>query len=69
MSIAAKIVEFAKAWRIIIGKWVYDALDDDMKRLFKKAKISKNLWNYRDSKEGKYYPLYILEKRIVAKRL
>ncbi|RMF30357.1 MAG: adenylate/guanylate cyclase domain-containing protein, partial [Candidatus Nitrosothermus koennekii] len=69
MSIAAKIVEFAKAWRIIIGKWVYDALDDDMKRLFKKAKISKNLWNYRDSKEGKYYPLYILEKRIVARRL
>ena len=68
MSIAAKIVEFAKAWRIIIGKWVYDSLDDDMKKLFKEAKISKHLWNYRDSKEGKYYTLYILEKRIIARR-
>lgn len=67
MSIAAKIVEFAKPWNVIIGKWVYDGLSKDMKRLFKRAMISKQLWNYRDSKEGKYYPLYMLDKRIKAK--
>lgn len=68
MSIAAKIVEFAKAGRIIIGKWVYGSLDEEMKKLFKEAKISKNLWNYKDSKEGKYYTLYMLEKRIISRK-
>lgn len=69
MSIAAKIAELASAWSIIIGKWVYDALDQDMKQLFKQAKISKSVWNYRDSREGEYYSLYTFQKRIVAKHI
>lgn len=67
MSITSKIAEFANAWKIIIGKWVYDTLDDDMKNLFKEMNISKNIWNYKDSREGEYYSLYILEKRISAR--
>ncbi len=68
MSITAKIVEFAKAWNVIIGEWVYDSLDNEMKSLFKEAKISKKLWNYKDSKEGKDYHLYILQKRVIKIR-
>ncbi len=66
MSIAAKIAELAKAWEIVIGRWVYDDLDDEMKRLFKKVKISKDVWNYKDSKKGEYYSLYALKKRLIV---
>ncbi len=68
MSITAKIVEFAKAWNVIIGEWVYDSLDNEMRSLFKEAKISKKLWNYKDSKEGKDYRLYVLQKRVIKIR-
>jgi class 3 adenylate cyclase len=68
MSITAKIVDFARAWNVIIGEWVYNSLDNEMRSLFKEAKISKKLWNYKDSKEGKDYHLYILQKRAIKIR-
>ncbi len=64
MSITAKIAELARAWNIIIGEWVYNSLDTDMKSLFKETKVNKKLWNYKDSKEGKEYHLYILKRAI-----
>jgi class 3 adenylate cyclase len=66
MSITAKIVELAKAWRVVIGKWVYDALPLDVKSMFRELKLSKDEWDYRDSREGKYYNLYIMKR---ARRL
>jgi class 3 adenylate cyclase len=66
MSITAKIVELAKAWRVVIGKWVYDALPLDVKSMFRELKLSKDEWDYIDSREGKYYNLYIMKR---ARRL
>jgi len=66
MSITAKIVDLAKAWRVVIGKWVYDALPLDVKGMFRELKLSKDEWDYRDSREGKYYNLYIMKR---ARRL
>jgi len=60
MSIVGKIVELAEPGQIIIGKWVYDALPKPLKRLFVRHKLSPDVWNYRDSKEGKFYSLYLL---------
>jgi len=63
MSIVGKIIELAEPGQIIIGKWVYDALQKPLKRLFTRLKLSPDVWNYRDSKEGKFYNLYLLDER------
>lgn len=65
MSIVGKIIELAAPGQIIIGKWVYDVLQKPLKRLFSRIKLSSDVWNYRDSKEGRFYSLYLLthEKR------
>ncbi|MCS7141126.1 MAG: adenylate/guanylate cyclase domain-containing protein [Candidatus Nitrosocaldus sp.] len=62
MSITAKIVELAKPWQIVVGKWVYDALPEQFKQSFRELRLSKHAWNYRDSREGKYYNLYALRE-------
>ncbi|MFN4336379.1 MAG: adenylate/guanylate cyclase domain-containing protein [Candidatus Nitrosocaldus sp.] len=69
MSITAKIVELAKPWQIVVGKWVYDALPDHFKQSFKELRLSRHVWNYKDSKEGKYYNLYVLRDRGKGRRL
>ncbi len=61
MSIVGKIVELAEPRKIIIGKWVYDALPKSLKKLFTRLRLSLDVWNYRDSKEGKFYTLYSLD--------
>lgn len=60
MSIVGKVVEIAEPGQIIIGKWVYDALQRPLKRLFTRLQLSPDIWNYRDSKKGKFYSLYSL---------
>jgi class 3 adenylate cyclase len=67
MSIVGKIVDLAEPEQIIIGKWVHDALQKPLKRLFTRLKLSRDAWNYRDSKEGKFYSLYLLNKQHVKK--
>ncbi len=69
MSITAKIVELAKPWQIVIGKWVYDALAEEFKRSFKELRLRRDIWNYRDSREGKYYNLYTLKERKLEPRI
>lgn len=69
MSITAKIVELAKPWQIVVGKWVYDSLPDDFKQSFRELRLSKHAWNYRDSKEGKYYNLYLSRKSRTGSRI
>jgi class 3 adenylate cyclase len=60
MSIVGKIIEIAEPGQIIIGKWVYDVLQKPLRRLFSRIKLSPDVWNYRDSKEGRFYSLYLL---------
>ncbi|MFQ5920963.1 MAG: adenylate/guanylate cyclase domain-containing protein [Nitrososphaerales archaeon] len=67
MSIAAKMVDLAEPGQIIIGKWVYQALKRPLRRLFKRIKPSPHIWNYRDSREGKFYGLFLHEERIKRK--
>ncbi|MEM1942225.1 MAG: adenylate/guanylate cyclase domain-containing protein [Candidatus Nitrosocaldus sp.] len=69
MSITAKIVELAKPWQIVVGKWVYDALPDNFKQSLKELRLSKHAWNYRDSKEGKYYNLYVLRESRMGQKI
>ena len=63
MSIVGKIVDIAEPGQIIIGKWVYDTLSRPLKRLFTRLKMSPDLWNYKDSKQGKFYSLYSLNEQ------
>jgi len=63
MSIVGKIIELAEPGQIIVGKWVYDVLSKPLKRLFTRLRLSPDVWNYRDSKEGKFYSLYSLDER------
>jgi len=62
MSIVGKIIELAEPEQIIIGKWVHDVLQKPLKKLFARIKLSPDVWNYRDSKKGKFYSLYLLDK-------
>jgi class 3 adenylate cyclase len=61
MSIAGKMVEMADAGQIIIGEWVYDRLAKPFRQLFSRMELSQKEWNYRDSKEGKIYPIYAMD--------
>ncbi|MFQ5968884.1 MAG: adenylate/guanylate cyclase domain-containing protein [Nitrososphaerales archaeon] len=60
MSIVGKISELAKPSQIVIGRWVYDALQNPLRSMFAKLHLSPHAWNYRDSREGKLYTLYSL---------
>ncbi|MEM4611949.1 MAG: adenylate/guanylate cyclase domain-containing protein [Candidatus Nitrosocaldus sp.] len=69
MSITSKIVELAKPWQIVIGKWVYDALPEEFKQSFRELRLRRDVWNYRDSREGKYYNLYLLKESRLGSRI
>ncbi|MFQ5940788.1 MAG: adenylate/guanylate cyclase domain-containing protein [Nitrososphaerales archaeon] len=61
MSIAGKMVEIAKPGQIVIGDWIYDELMKPFRDLFSKMDLSHDVWNYKDSKEGRIYPLYCMD--------
>lgn len=58
ISIAAKMTTFAKSNHIVIGQFVYDALDDSQKSTFKILRIRSNAWSYVSSNTGEIYSLY-----------
>jgi class 3 adenylate cyclase len=60
MSIVGKIIELAEPGQVVIGKWIYNSLPTSLKKLFGRVALDKDVWNYRDSKEGKFYTLYSL---------
>lgn len=68
MSIVGKIIELAEPGQIIIGKWVYDTLSGPLKKLFTRLKLSPEVWNYRDSKESRFYSLYSLNS-VMSRKL
>jgi class 3 adenylate cyclase len=57
-SIAAKMTAFAKPNQIIIGKFVYDTLDDSQKSSFNILPVNSDVWSYVSSSTGEIYNLY-----------
>jgi adenylate cyclase len=58
INTASKMTQFAKSNQIIIGDAVFDKLDTDKKRNFKKIHIANESWNYIDNSNGNVYGLY-----------
>ena len=58
ISIASKITGLAESNRIVVGQYVYDVLDRDEKKDFKRLPISSEIWSYVSSKTGRPYALY-----------
>jgi adenylate cyclase len=58
ISVAAKMTTFAKSNHIVIGQFVYDALDDSQKYTFKILPTRSNAWSYVSNNTGETYSLY-----------
>ena len=58
INTASKMTQFAKPNQIIIGNAVYDKIDKNKKRNFKKIHIDNEFWNYIDNSNGNVYELY-----------
>jgi len=59
MSIATKMTAHAKPDQIIIGRMVYEVLEDKLKSTFKHLPLDPLIWNYSSSNTGDLYPLYV----------
>ncbi len=57
ISVASKITSIAEPNQIVIGQYVYDALDKEQRNAFKQLSTPK-MWDYVSSKTGKLYNLY-----------
>jgi class 3 adenylate cyclase len=57
ISMASKITGIAEPNQIVIGQYVYNALDKGQRDAFKRLS-SPEFWNYVSSKTGKLYNLY-----------
>ncbi len=57
ISMAAKITGIAEPDQIVIGQYVYDALDKEKRDAFKQL-LTPEAWSYVSSKTGKLYGLY-----------
>ncbi|MEM3160041.1 MAG: adenylate/guanylate cyclase domain-containing protein [Nitrososphaera sp.] len=57
ISVASKITGIAEPNQIVIGQYVYDALDKEQRDAFKQLSTPE-MWNYVSSKTGKLYNLY-----------
>jgi len=58
INTASKMTQYAKPNQIIIGSAVFDNLDKNNKRNFKKIHIANESWNYMDNSNGNVYALY-----------
>jgi len=52
------MTQYAKPNQIIIGSGVFDNLDKDNKRKFRKIHTANESWNYIDNSNGNIYGLY-----------
>jgi class 3 adenylate cyclase len=57
ISVASKITSIAEPNQIVIGQYVYDALDKEQRDAFKQLSTPE-MWGYVSSKTGKLYNLY-----------
>lgn len=58
ISVTAKMTGFAKPDQIIIGQFVYEALDRKQRALFWPVEVSPEAWDYLSDYTGKIYKLY-----------
>jgi hypothetical protein len=49
---------------LVIGKSVYDILDQSQKLSFETLNVNPNSWNYRDEKTGSIYQLYVNKEQV-----
>ncbi|HEX9677847.1 adenylate/guanylate cyclase domain-containing protein [Nitrososphaera sp.] len=58
ISVTAKMTSFAMPGQVVIGEFVYEALADEQKGLFKPLVVSTEVWEYMSDYTGKIYQLY-----------
>lgn len=58
VSIASKITGIAEPNQIVVGQYVYDALDNDQKNAFKLLTMPSEVWNYVGRITGNTYKLF-----------
>ncbi|WP_227717323.1 adenylate/guanylate cyclase domain-containing protein [Nitrososphaera viennensis] len=58
ISMASKITGFAQPNQIVIGQYVYEALDEQQTDAFKLLPTPPETWSYVSSKTGNLYSLY-----------
>jgi adenylate cyclase len=58
VSVAAKITGLAEPDQVVIGQYVYEALDEKQKHAFKALSITSDMWSYVGKTTGKVYNLY-----------
>lgn len=58
ISIAVKMTSLADSDQIVIGQFVYDSVNKNLKERFKELPIHTEVWNYISSTTGGIYRLY-----------
>jgi adenylate cyclase len=58
ISVTAKMTSLATPNQIVVGEFVYEALTDEQKGLFKPLVVSTEMWEYVSDYTGKVYQLY-----------
>jgi class 3 adenylate cyclase len=58
VSIASKITGIAEPNQIVVGQYVYEALDKKQRNAFKLLSITPDIWSYVAKTTGKVYNLY-----------
>jgi class 3 adenylate cyclase len=58
ISVAAKMIAFARTWQIVVGQSVYEKMAN--KDDFEEIKVDPARWTYVDEKSGSSYRLYAL---------
>lgn len=59
VSIAAKITGLAEPNQIVVGQYVYDALEKEGKSHFNFLSVPPGVWEYVSSRSGKPYNIYV----------
>jgi class 3 adenylate cyclase len=58
ISVASKITGLAEPNQIVIGQYVYDALDMEQKKIFELLSVPPDVWSYVGKTSGSLYDLY-----------
>ncbi len=58
ISVTAKMTSLATPDQIVVGQFVYEALDNEQKKKFAPVKVSPQVWDYVSDHTGKIYVLY-----------